>query len=144
MAARSNPSWLSSGPLRLERSELPHVAGMVDPPAYMQLFHPGPGRPSSATIVPRDEYEFNLSLDERVPSRRGATREQIKEIEGVFVKGDDVGETCPICMCEFERRQKMKVLPCRHKFHSRCIDKWLKINANCPMCKARIDGRSVS
>ena len=35
--------------------------------------------------------------------------------------------TCVICMCDFEIRQTLRVLPCSHEFHSKCVDKWLKV-----------------
>ncbi|EFX76972.1 hypothetical protein DAPPUDRAFT_54717, partial [Daphnia pulex] len=37
--------------------------------------------------------------------------------------------TCVICMCEFETRQTLRVLPCSHEYHAKCIDKWLKVNS---------------
>ena len=36
--------------------------------------------------------------------------------------------TCVVCMCDFEIRQTLRVLPCSHEFHSKCVDKWLKVN----------------
>ena len=27
---------------------------------------------------------------------------------------------------------------CKHYFHKKCIDKWLKKNASCPICRDKI------
>ena len=34
---------------------------------------------------------------------------------------------CVVCMCDFETRQLVRVLPCSHEFHAKCVDKWLKV-----------------
>ena len=36
--------------------------------------------------------------------------------------------TCVVCMCDFEVRQTLRILPCSHEFHSKCVDKWLKVS----------------
>ena len=43
-------------------------------------------------------------------------------------EGSDTEQTvCVVCMCDFECRQMVRVLPCAHEFHSKCVDKWLKV-----------------
>ena len=32
-----------------------------------------------------------------------------------------------VCMSDFETRQMVRVLPCSHEFHAKCVDKWLKV-----------------
>eukprot|EP00980_Cylindrotheca_fusiformis_P008289 scaffold1736_cov127-Cylindrotheca_fusiformis.AAC.103 len=45
---------------------------------------------------------------------------------------------CSICLSEFEKGEKRKILPCLHGFHQNCADKWLRANASCPVCKHRL------
>lgn len=42
---------------------------------------------------------------------------------------------CTICLCEFEEGEKLRALPCGHRFHQPCIDEWLVKNPLCPLCK---------
>lgn len=32
-----------------------------------------------------------------------------------------------MCFSDFEARQLLRVLPCNHEFHAKCVDKWLKV-----------------
>ncbi|XP_021767328.1 E3 ubiquitin-protein ligase At1g63170-like [Chenopodium quinoa] len=45
---------------------------------------------------------------------------------------------CVICLTSYEDGSELRELPCRHHFHCTCIDKWLHINATCPLCKYNI------
>ena len=53
---------------------------------------------------------------------------------------------CSICRSDFERGEKLRVLPCNHLFHQPCIDQWLlgtrsapHVHTNCcPLCKAEV------
>ena len=54
------------------------------------------------------------------------------------VDDDDDGETCAICLVEFEDDERIKVLRCEHAFHAECIDPWLHRHNVCPMCKQRV------
>lgn len=45
--------------------------------------------------------------------------------------------SCVICISEFELKQTLRVLPCSHEFHAKCIDKWLKVSTSLRSCLQR-------
>jgi hypothetical protein len=38
-----------------------------------------------------------------------------------------VGVVCDICLNEYKSEDKLRTIPCLHRFHTKCIDKWLKV-----------------
>lgn len=51
-----------------------------------------------------------------------------------------VGNECSICLDEFDGPGIIRTLPCPaapngHTFHKDCIDRWLWVHAECPLCK---------
>ncbi|XP_055803504.1 uncharacterized protein LOC129872572 [Solanum dulcamara] len=55
-----------------------------------------------------------------------------------MVKVLDEGIDCSICLLDFESGEEAKEMPCKHRFHSICIDKWLGINGSCPICRYKM------
>lgn len=51
---------------------------------------------------------------------------------------------CCICISSYEDGVELRELPCSHHFHCTCIDKWLRINATCPLCKYNIIKSNVT
>jgi len=47
-------------------------------------------------------------------------------------------ERCSICMDPYINEDMLKVLPCRHFFHSHCATGWLNDHNSCPMCKRKV------
>ncbi|CAI9784822.1 unnamed protein product [Fraxinus pennsylvanica] len=54
-----------------------------------------------------------------------------------LISGEDA--ICCICLVKYLNNDDLRELPCSHFFHKECVDKWLKINASCPLCKAEVD-----
>ena len=57
------------------------------------------------------------------------------------IKKDDsiLNEKCLICIENYKINELKRVLPkCQHFFHKKCIDKWFKKNASCPICRDKI------
>ncbi|KAE8125102.1 hypothetical protein FH972_019937 [Carpinus fangiana] len=45
---------------------------------------------------------------------------------------------CCICLSRYVEGVELCTLPCNHHFHCVCINRWLRINATCPLCKYNI------
>ncbi|CAI9777386.1 unnamed protein product [Fraxinus pennsylvanica] len=71
-----------------------------------------------------------------MPGKEGPLPASKATIEALpVVKITEPGSECPICLTEFELNGEVKEMPCQHKFHSGCIDKWLRVNGSCPVCR---------
>jgi hypothetical protein len=46
-------------------------------------------------------------------------------------------EKCCVCLAGMREDQALRALPrCGHRFHDKCIGKWLKAHPTCPVCRA--------
>lgn len=45
---------------------------------------------------------------------------------------NEVYPDCPVCL---EEMVDPSICPCGHTFCGRCIDRWIKIKENCPLCR---------
>ncbi|KAF5461469.1 hypothetical protein F2P56_017566 [Juglans regia] len=54
------------------------------------------------------------------------------------ISGEDAA--CCICLGKYANNDELRELPCSHFFHKDCVDKWLRINALCPLCKSEVGG----
>lgn len=77
-----------------------------------------------------------MNLAERLGEAkpRGLTKAEIEQLPAYRfnneVRRSDLDQTsCVVCMCDFESRQLLRVLPCCHEFHAKCVDKWLKVGS---------------
>jgi hypothetical protein len=70
-----------------------------------------------------------MQYDRRRPETRGSSR---RERRGEFAEGPD---SCTICLAAYQEEDWLRRLPCYHRFHRGCIDRWLQGNSSCPLCK---------
>ncbi|KAF6166828.1 hypothetical protein GIB67_005704 [Kingdonia uniflora] len=59
-----------------------------------------------------------------------------------YNKGDGLVEAteCSVCLYEFQVDEILRIMPnCVHAFHVPCIDTWLKLHTDCPLCRARVN-----
>ena len=62
-----------------------------------------------------------------------ASKASIDALTSVHITDSD-GE-CVICLEEWDVGVVAKEMPCEHKFHGDCINKWLQIHGSCPVCR---------
>ncbi|KAI3969072.1 hypothetical protein MKW92_006456 [Papaver armeniacum] len=50
-----------------------------------------------------------------------------------IIQGTEV--ECLVCFGEFGDEDVLRLLPCHHVFHAKCIDKWLSSHSTCAVCR---------
>ena len=127
-------------PFQLRRSDspprtpLPNTLGRPDWDSdYTTSAVVVPNSSSWAELQPSDfTYEQLLALDDTI-IKKGISEQRRKGLKVVHRK--KVTEVnCTICLEKL--MGKVYVLRCNHRFHVQCLDKWLKTQMTCPMCRA--------
>lgn len=72
--------------------------------------------------------EFNIEL----------IRNEIEKLPEIEYTENINSKECTICLESFILKDKMRVLPCNHCFHTSCIDNWLLTSLNCPICRKSV------
>ncbi|CRK97685.1 CLUMA_CG011065, isoform A [Clunio marinus] len=87
---------------------------------------------------------FGFMIARCVRERRRVLRyrlptSSLKKLESRRFTKNEIYDTCAICLDDYEEGDKLRILPCRHAYHTKCIDVWLTKNRRvCPVCKRKV------
>eukprot|EP01017_Pseudomicrothorax_dubius_P027742 TRINITY_DN3237_c0_g1_i11.p1 TRINITY_DN3237_c0_g1~~TRINITY_DN3237_c0_g1_i11.p1 ORF type:complete len:331 (-),score=67.08 TRINITY_DN3237_c0_g1_i11:124-1017(-) len=83
-------------------------------------------------------YEELLALGDQIGHvSKGLSESEIRKIPKQTWNGKtkEKENSCSVCLSQFEAREEILVLPCKHYFHDPCLVPWLRKNRQCPVCK---------
>ncbi|CAH2037786.1 unnamed protein product [Thlaspi arvense] len=68
--------------------------------------------------------------------RSPASKASVESMPRVVIGEDkERGGSCAICLEEWSEGDVAAEMPCKHKFHSKCVEEWLGVHATCPLCR---------
>lgn len=94
-------------------------------------------------IETRSSSSLVSLLSELINNKEGqppASKESIEGLPSVEICDEEDGkEECVVCLDELGVGGRVvKEMPCKHRFHGECVEKWLKIHGSCPICRYKM------
>ena len=93
-------------------------------------------------------FQMDLLYNEHEPTERPRPLENeevnFPQKSYAHVRPDEftIDESCRICLEEYEETEMVSILPCKHYFHPKCIEKWVtEIWGTCPICNQAVIGQ---
>ncbi|KAG2560121.1 hypothetical protein PVAP13_8KG048300 [Panicum virgatum] len=107
-------------------------------------------RPASSSSPPQAHAAAapGSSLTTNKRARAPASSKAILGLREVTAPPTGSSDCCAICLQDLQAHQgpaaaepttlSLRVMPCSHTFHQRCIFEWLRRNAVCPLCRHQL------
>ncbi|KAL5230973.1 hypothetical protein ABZP36_029749 [Zizania latifolia] len=124
--------------------EVAPASGEQPEPEWEVLADVPPPDPAPATAdegfvytSDREVYEVlvgeGLFLKSKPPAARSAVEALPSAVVAACEEGE--GEECAVCRDGVAAGERVKRLPCSHRYHEECIVPWLYVRNSCPLCR---------
>ncbi|KAL6495648.1 hypothetical protein OROGR_030211 [Orobanche gracilis] len=124
----------------------------ISPPSPATPRDPFSSTAAAFTFAPSDDnfllsspylhrliHHLTTASDESDPRSDPAPKSSIESLQEVTITPEsDPTMLCPVCTDPFIVDSIVKMMPCRHAYHSDCIVPWLEINNSCPVCRFKL------
>jgi len=80
------------------------------------------------TVVPKTLFKLTEVL----------TKRKLKKMLIKRTFKSDSKDICIICQDDYHKVKKCAELYCGHKYHKKCIFKWMRVKLTCPLCNEGI------
>jgi hypothetical protein len=109
-----------------------------------ELLHQVAQLPPGLQMLLLNTERTTRELEDMLSHRRGLFEDTLTQLERFnWPPGADdpttSQTTCMICLGDFRDGDECRRLPCRHVFHTSCVDEWLRRCTDCPICKNNVD-----
>lgn len=86
---------------------------------------------------PSDMSYENLSLLDYSRNRKadGLSFDELLQLRCIRFRQASTGASCSVCLDSFDTGDHAVVLKCAHRFHAKCIVRWLTGHHHCPNCR---------
>ena len=65
-----------------------------------------------------------------------SNKQQSSESTSASASNFNEDSWCCVCLSRLKAKDEIRVLPCSHKFHKSCVNRWLKgRHKTCPLCR---------
>ncbi|XP_039113942.1 E3 ubiquitin-protein ligase MPSR1-like [Dioscorea cayenensis subsp. rotundata] len=113
----------------------PIIIGVVGPPPSDRVVLVNPLTQGMVILQGGMELVSEILSSGGVPPASKASIEAMRRVEG----GEEVEEECSVCLdAMMVAVEAVKEMPCGHRYHERCIERWLRIHGSCPICRYRM------
>merc|ERR1711924_133616 len=86
---------------------------------------------------PDDDWSETESEEADDPPQLGLSQSLINEhtLTMICDLSSGSGDECRICLEPLQAGERLRVLPCFHRYHCACVEEWLSRNRQCHLCK---------
>jgi len=121
----SNMMWHTS-----QRISLPNIST-----SGFEHYYPRHEPPQKKGLTKAQINQLPVNLYNGKAKKLKITQEKRSGKKCMEISEPSTNDSCAVCILDYKNGDLLKTLPCSHKFHKGCIDKWLEMKSECPMCK---------